>query len=425
MTQIAPETGSAGGDPARKPRSGGTFRSLSEPNVRMYLGSFAVSGVGTWAQTTALVLLVQSLGGSGFELGLITAFQFLPLLLIGLWAGSVADRVDRYRLTMRLQAAMTVHSVVLGVLVLTGVHSLPALYVLTAIGGTLSAFDNPTRRTFLTELARPEDLANVTSLSTSVMTGSRMIGPLIAAAMFGTVGAGWVFIANGATFAVMLVGLLRMDVGRFRRIATAQRSATPIRDGLRAVWADPLLRLLMVVFAIVSTFGFNTLVALPLVTDQLLGRDKAFFGYLLSSLSAGNVLGSLFVARQVEVSPRMVYGAAGALAAMLFLGGISTNTALTMGAVAVLGFASTSFVNSTTVILQQRSSEQMRSRILALSAVLFLGSTPIGGPITGVVGDTFGAEWSMLYGAIICGGAALGGALLAERAARSSIPGTR
>ena len=161
------------------------------------------------------------------------------------------------------------------------------------------------------------------------------------------------------------------------------------------------------------------------MTDQLLGRDKAFFGYLLSSLSAGNVLGSLFVARQVEVSPRMVYRLRVALAAMLFLGGISTNTALTMGAVAVLGFASTSFVNSTTVILQQRSSEQMRSRILALSAVLFLGSTPIGGPITGVVGDTFGAEWSMLYGAIICEGAALGGALLAERAARSSIPGTR
>jgi MFS family permease len=246
-----------------------------------------------------------------------------------------------------------------------------------------------------------------------------MVGPLIAAAMFGTVGAGWVFIANGATFAVMLLGLLRMDVSRFRRIAPAKRSATPIRDGLRVVWADPLLRLLMIVFAVISTFGFNTLVALPLVTNQLLGRNEAFFGYLLSALSAGNVAGSLLVARQVDVSPRMAYGAGAGLGAMLFIGGLSTNTALTVGAVAILGFASTSFVNSTTVILQQRSSEQMRSRILALSAVLFLGSTPIGGPITGIVGDAFGAGWSMYYAAIICGAAAIGGALLAGRAERA------
>lgn len=394
-----------------EPPVGGTFRSFREPNVRMYMASFAVSGVGTWAQTTALILFVRELGGDGFELGLITAFQFLPLLLLGLFAGSVADRVDRYRLTMGLQAAMTAQSLLLGILVLGGLESLPALYGLTFMAGTLAAFDNPTRRTFVTELARPEDLANVTSLATSVMTGSRMIGPLIAAAMFAAVGAGWVFILNGISFAVMFVGLSRLDRSRFRLIQRSTRSAHPIRDGLRTVWADPVLRIIMVIFAVVSTFGFNTLVALPLVVDELLGRDDTFFGYLLSALSLGNVIGSLLVARQVNVSPRWVLAAGALLGTTLIIGGASTNVFLTFGAVAILGLASTSFVNSTTVILQQRSSEQMRSRVLALSAVLFLGSTPIGGPITGLVADQFGAAWSMLYGGLITVACVIIGAL--------------
>lgn len=395
--------------------SAGTFRSLTEPNVRIYLGSFVASGVGTWAQTTALILLVRSLGGDGLELGLITAFQFLPILVLGLWAGSIADRVNRYNLTIVLQGALAAQAVLLGVVVLSGVESLPVLYLLTAMGGVLSAFDNPTRRTLLTELAKPQDLANVTSLSTSAMTGSRMIGPLIGAALFEAVGAGWVFLINGFSFLVMLIGLLRMDATKFRLIQRDAKSASPIRDGLRAVWADPILRILMVVFTVVSTFGFNTLVALPLVAEDLLNQAASYFGYLLSALSLGNIAGSLFVARQVQVAPKSVLIAGAGLSTALTLGGLSSTPWVTMGIVVVLGFCSTMFVNSTTVLLQQRSSEQIRSRILALSAVLFLGSTPIGGPITGLVGDHFGAGWSMSYGGLIAGASVLVGAVLLAR----------
>ncbi len=384
--------------------------------MRIYLGSFVASGVGTWAQTTALILLVRSLGGGGLELGLVTAFQFLPILLLGLWAGSIADQVNRYNLTIFLQGALAAQAALLGVVVLSGVESLPALYLLTAMGGVLSAFDNPTRRTLLTELAKPQDLANVTSLSTSAMTGSRMIGPLIGAALFEAVGAGWVFLINGFSFLVMLIGLLRMDATKFRLIQRSAKSATPIRDGLRAVWADPTLRILMVVFTVVSTFGFNTLVALPLVAEDLLNQTASYFGYLLSALSLGNIAGSLFVARQFNVEPKSVLIAGAGLSTALALGGLSSTPWITMGIVVVLGFCSTMFVNSTTVLLQQRSSEQIRSRILALSAVLFLGSTPIGGPITGLVGDHFGAGWSMSYGGLIAGASVLVGAvLLAKR----------
>ncbi|MEZ5340785.1 MAG: MFS transporter [Acidimicrobiales bacterium] len=401
--------------------TGTTFRSLSEPNVRIYLASFIASGVGTWAQTTALVLVVQSLGGNGLELGLITAFQFLPMLLMGLWAGSIADQVNRYRLTIFLQGALAAQALLLAILVFAGLHSIPALYALTALGGVFSAFDNPTRRTFLTELAKPEDLANVTSLSTSAMTGwhDRAVDRSHAL-RHRRCGLG--VLLNGVSFLIMLVGLLRMDPTRFRLIAKAPKSKTPIRDGLRAVWGDPLLRTIMIVFSVVSTFGFNTLVSLPLVAKELLDRGPQYFGYLLSAQSVGNISGSLFVARKVDVAPALTFGAGGAIAVTLILGGLSTSLIATMLIMVGLGFASTMFVNSNTVLLQQRSSEQMRSRVLALSGVLFLGSTPIGGPITGLVGDHFGAGWSMAYGGVISGAAVLVGAAIHFRRAATDAP---
>jgi len=363
--------------------------------------SMWVSGVGTWAQTTALILYVRSLGGEGIELGLITAAQFLPILLFGMLAGAVADRVDRHRLTINLQIGAALNSAALGVAVMAGLESMPALYAFTAVGGLLTAFDNPSRRTLVTELADPNDLANVTALSTSTITGSRMIGPLIAAVLFTAIGPGWVFILNAVSFGAMVLGLRRLDTSRFRRIPPSKRSPTPIRDGLKAVWADPVLQIMVATFAVVSTFGYNHLVSLPLLINEVLKLDDSFLGWILSTMSAGNIVGSLLIARQINVSPKWFFGAGGVLSTCLLAISVSTSAALTVAIGIVLGIASTSFVNSTAVILQQRASEQMRSRILALSSVLFLGSTPIGGPITGLIGDAFGAAWAVRYGGLI------------------------
>ncbi len=377
------------------------LRSFRERNVRIFFGGFAVSGVGTWAQTTALVLLVRELGGGGLDLGIVTACQFLPTLLIGLYAGAVADRVDRHRLTMRLQALAGLLAIVLGVLDFGGLVTIPLVFVMTALSGTLSAFDNPTRRTLATELVPATEMVNVLSLSTSVMTGARMFGPAIAAVAVSQIGTAWVFVANGASFLVFLFAMASMDTSRFHRISRAARSATPIRDGLNEVWRIPSLRVTLVVFGIVSTFAFNYLVGFPLLVADRLMRSDATFGWLLSTMSLGNVVGSLLVARQREVSAAWMYGSATALATTMTVVAISTNTVLTFIIVFPLGMAATGFVNSSTLLVQQRTNPQMRSRVLALTTVLFLGSTPIGGPITGAIGDTAGAVWANLYGALI------------------------
>lgn len=375
--------------------------------MRIFFGGIAISNAGTWAQLTTIILLVRSLGGDGLELGIITACQFVPLLFFGLYAGAFADRVDRLRMTMSLQAAMGIQALVLAAIDFLDYESIPVLYAMTLLFGFLTAFENPCRRTMITELVPKDQLANVLSLSTSVMTGARIFGPALGAIIASWLGTPWVFIINGLTFLVFLIAMNSMDRSRFHLLERGRKSATPIRDGLEEVWSDPVLRVTMVAFTFVSTFAFNTNVQIPLLITERLRADDALFGYLLSALSVGNVIGSLLVARLVVVSHRYMYSAAALLAITMGAFSFATSTVVAFVLVVPMGVALTSFVNSSNVIVQQRTSPEIRSRVIALLSVIFLGSTPIGGPITGLIGDYFGAVWANLYGAIITGVVAL------------------
>lgn len=371
--------------------------------MRVFFGGIAISNAGTWAQLTTVVLLVRQLGGGGVELGIVTAAQFLPLLFLGLYAGAVADRVDRLNLTMNLQLLLGIQAVTLGVIDWLDVESLPILYAMTVAFGFIVAFDNPTRRTFMTEIVPQEDLANVLSLSTSVMTGSRIFGPLFAGLIVRLFDTHWVFLINGFTYLVFLYAMSTMKRERFHTLKRAARSATPIRDGLREVWADPILRITVLVFTAISTFAFTNSVGFPLLITERFGEKDEFYFTLIAALSVGNVIGSLMIARLVVVSHKIMYGAGAILTAAFAAFSLVNSGTLALIMVVPLGFGLTSFLNSANIIVQQRTRPEIRSRVLALLGVLFLGSTPIGGPITGLVGDAYGAVWANLYGAIIAG----------------------
>lgn len=385
--------------------TGHPLRSFKERNVRIFFGGIAISNIGTWAQLTVLVLLVRDLGGGGLELGIITACRFAPLLFLGLYAGAVADRVDRHRRTMQLQAALGVMALVLGFIDWLDWETLPVLYGISTAQGFLTAFDNPTRRTMVTEMVPPEQLANVLALSTSVMTGSRLFGPALGALLAGTIGTHGAFILNGISYLFFLVVMNSMDTSRFHLLPRRERSATPIRDGLREMWADPVLRITIAGFALVSTFAFNHTVAFPLMVTERLNEPDETYGYLLSVMSIGSLAGSLFVARLVVVSQRFMWIAAALLGGSLAAFSFATSAVMAFVLVIPLGAGMTSYLNSSNIIVQQRTSPEIRSRVLALISVIFLGSTPIGGPITGIIGDAFGALWANLYGALIVGGA--------------------
>ena len=386
-----------------------TFRSLRERNAKLFFLGLLVSNVGTWLQATAQVLLVQELGGTGVQLGIVMMCQFLPMLLFGLSAGAFADRVNRRRLTMWTQAGMGAQALLLAVITGAGMATIPMVYGLSLVLGVLAAIDNPARRGMVVELVKTSELSNALSLNTAVMTGSRVFGPSLAALLTAAIGTAWCFALNGLSFLAIIGALAAIDPAKLHPTPPRPRGGRPVRDGLATVWADPVLRRTLVVFSLVGTFAFNYQVSLPLIVRDNLDADKVVFGWLLSANSVGSVCGSLLTARLRHVGQRWLYGALGILVgASIVLSAARTIPVAFISGVAV-GLGGAGFIAAANVIFQLRSDPTMRSRILALTAVAFLGSTPIGAPITGFIGDRFGASWSLFYGSLIAMGCLVAG----------------
>lgn len=384
-----------------------TFRSLRERNARLFFSGLLVSNVGTWVQFTALALLVDDLTGSTTAIGILTALQFGPLLVLGAYAGAVADQFDRRRLAMLTQSGMALQALALAVFDLTGTINVGIIYVLTLVLGVVNAFDNPARRGFVTELVEPALIANAVSLNTAVMTGSRIFGPAITAVLLRPVGTGWLFSMNALSFVAIVGSLFALDESKLFRAPRVARGGTPVRDGLRYVRRTPVMFATFVVFTIVSTFGFNYNVSLPRMADEIWGAEY-WFGWVLTVISVGSMTGSLFTAGREFVTIRWMVGNG----LLLGLGGLalawSPNIAVAMLVSVPLGLGGAGFVTSMNAITQQECPPEMRGRIMSLTAVAFLGSYPIGGPITGLVGDYIGLEWSLAYGALISIAAVLG-----------------
>ncbi len=377
-----------------------TFRSLQHRNARLYFAGLATSYMGAWIQLTAQVLLVRKLGGSGTELGFVAAAQYAPMLLLGLWAGTLVDRHDRKRWTFWCQSGMAAQAFVLAALDLSGSVTIPVVYVLSVILGIFSAFDAPARRGLGAELVPPTDLTNVFSLTSAVMGSARVVGPAVGALLVTTVGTGWCFLVNGCSFAVLLLALVALDRSRMYPPVRQERSARPVRDGLRAIWGDAPSRRTMIVMVVVATLVFNFPVALPLLVTDDLHADDSVFGLLLSVVSVGSVIGSLSVARRVHVGERAVAGYTGAIAICGVALALAPNVVSATLLCVPFGVATSGFVAATNAALQTRADVSMRSRVLALHTVAFVGSTPIGGPITGAIGDWAGGRWAILYGAV-------------------------
>lgn len=375
------------------------FRSLQHRNVRVYFVGLLLSNVGTWLQFTATSLLIYRINHRATDAGINTLFQFLPMLLLGAWAGGFADRHDRRTVTIWTQSALLTQAVLLAVADFGGFVSLPVIYSLSLILGVANAIDNPSRRGLVTELVEPNEISNAMSLNTTVMTGSRIFGPALAAALIGPLGTAWLFAINAASYVAVLVSLLMLRTDEMVPSPPAPRTGKPVREALAFVWGDPFLRYSFVVFATVSTFAFNYSVVLPKLTDVEWGQANGY-PILLTIVSVGSIFGALATARFRVVGIRW-YGTLVAINALSCIAlGFAPSFAIACVVAVPLGFGGTGLVASMTGISQQKTAPEMRSRMLALQSVAFLGSTPIGGPITGWIGDHISIQWSLAYGGI-------------------------
>lgn len=380
----------------------GTFRSLSIPNYRIWFGGALVSNVGTWMQRVAqdwLVLQVLT-AGSGVAVGITTGLQFLPMLLLGPYAGVVADRFDKRKLLMLTQGLSGLWGLVLGLLVLTDAAQLWHVYALATLLGVTTAFDAPARQTFVAALVPPDHLGNAVGLNSASFNGARLVGPGVAGLLIAAFGTGPVFMINAVSFAATVVALGLMRTSELLPMPTAGRGKGQIREGLRYVRGRPDLVLVLVVMGTVGTLGMNYQLTTGLVATQVFDKGAAEYGILGSILAIGSLSGALLAAGRPRVRLRLVLGSAGAFGvAAMVAGSMPTYWSFAIALVPV-GLTSLTLMTAANTLVQTTTEPAMRGRVMALYMMVFMGGTPLGSPFIGWLGDTLGARWTIYVGGI-------------------------
>ena len=368
--------------------------------MRLFFGGLLISNVGTWMQLTVMSLLVFRLTGESTSVSISIGLQFLPMLFLGAWAGSIADVMDKRKMAIVTQSTMAAQAIAIGLLDVTGLINLPLVYAMSLALGVANAFDNPARRSLVTELVPPEEITNATSLNTAVMTSSRIVGPAIGAVLVGAFSTGVCFLLNGATFSAIIFALTALRANEMYSSPPRPRGGQPVRDALRFIAGRRNLLVLFVVLLVVSTFAFNQQVVFPKLADLRWGGDQSF-GYVLGVMSIGSLTGALLTARLRHVSLRWYFGNAIVLSVTAIGIAWAPNIWVAFLWAMPMGLGASGFITAANAIMQQESPDDMRGRLMALQAVVFLGSTPIGGPITGVIADQASVEWALGYGSVI------------------------
>ena len=377
-----------------------TFLSLRNRNFRLFFFGQLVSNTGNWLTNVALTLLILHLTNSVVAIGALTAAQFGPILLLSPWAGAIADRSDKRKLLFVTQSLEMCQSAALAVFAFMPHPPLSALYITAAAGGVLLAFDNPLRRSFVTEMVTPEDRPNAVALYSAIVNTSRIFGPALAGALVVTVGFGWCFTVDAISYVFVLLALWMMRPADLFRVAIPERTKGAVRAGMRYVWNAPHLRVAFITLAVIGTLGYNLTVELPLLVEHTLHHGDAAFTFLYTVFSVGALLSALLVAQRALVRMKHVLFGAASFGVTVILLALVPNIGAAVPAVFFVGITSILYFTATTAIVQVEADPTMHGRILALQSVLLIGTAPIGGPIDGYLADAFGARTPLVIGGI-------------------------
>ncbi len=398
---------------------GETFSSLrGSRNFRLYLTGQLISAVGTWMTFTATSWLVLiRLHGGGTALGLNAALQFGPMLVLGAFGGVLADRYDKRKILIGTQAAFGVISLTLATLVFTDVVRLWMVFGLSTLDGIVISLDNPSRQSFYVEMVGEGTLTNAVSLNSATFTGARIIGPAVAGLLIASVGMAVCFLIDGLSYIAVISALLAMRADELHRQARSTRRGGHLMAGLRYVWNTDELRRPLIVMAVVFTLVFQWQILIPLLAERVFHGDALTFGVLSAAAGGGSFLAALVMAHR-NVTPTM--RRLGLFAILIGVAAALVGLAPVLPAAEILmvplGFAAMTFMITGNTMLQLTSRPEARGRVMALYGIVFLGSTPIGSPIVGVIGDHLGARAGfVLAGLVAC---AMGAAVLWARQRR-------
>jgi MFS family permease len=375
-----------------------TFRAFKVRNFRLYASGAIISNIGTWMQRVAQDWLVLELTHSGTALGIVTGLQFLPALLISPYAGLIADRFAKRRVLTMTQLAMGTVALVLGTLTVTGVVEAWQVYVLAFVFGIGTAFDAPTRQSFVVEMVGKDELSNAVGLNSASFNAARLIGPGLAGLLIHWIGTGPVIILNGISYAAVILSLYLMRPDELHSPKLAGREKGMIRDGMRYLWRRPDLMMVLTAVFFAGTFGLNFQMTAALMATQAFHKGAGEYGILGSILAIGSLAGALLAARRVRTRARLVIGAGLAFGVMVLISGLMPTYLSYALVLPLVGFSALTMLTSANATMQLGIEPTMRGRVMALYMTVLMGGTPIGSPFIGWVGQTFGARWSLIVG---------------------------
>jgi MFS family permease len=380
--------------------------SLRQRNYRLFFLGQLVSVAGTWMQTVAQSFVVLDLTHSGTQLGLTTAARFLPMFLFGPLGGVVADRMDKRRVLFLTQALSGLLAAAFALLVGTGSIRLWVVYLLAVALGFVNVFDNPARQAFISEMVTPEYLPNAVTLNSVAMNMARVFGAALGGVLAAAIGLALCFACNAVSFGAVLISLAAMRRSELFPATRVPRRKRQVRAGLRYVRGTPELLIPLVMIAVIGTLAWEFQVSLPLMATQVFGGGAAAYGVMASVMGVGAVVGGLISAARPRPPARALCLAAIGWGIAILAAAAAPSLPLELAALVFVGYGSITFNSLAKTTLQLAAKPTMRGRVMALWALAWLGSTPIGGPIVGWVGQDVGARWALVVGGVptlVCG----------------------
>jgi MFS family permease len=399
-----------------------TFAALAVPNYRRYISGQAISLIGTWMQMTAQSWLVLTLTHSSTDLGVIVALQTLPVLFLTPYGGVIADRVDKRKLMIALQAAMGVQALILGLLTVTGNVKVWEIGVLAVLLGLNNAFENPSRQSFMLEMVGREHIRNAVSLNSVLVNVARSIGPAVAGILIATVGTGVCFLANAGSFVAVVISLSMLDTSKLNPTPPQARAKGQLREGFRYIRSKRDLAVPLLMMAAVGCLTYEFQVTLPVLASKGLHSGSTGFGFLTAAMGVGAVAGGLLVAARgrTGLKPLVLYSTA--FGVTMGFAAFAPSLGVALPLMALVGACSIAFMSTGNSTLQLGADPTMRGRVMALWFVAFQGSTPIGGPAIGALMAVAGPRAGLAAGAITCLVVAALGRLAIDRRRSQELP---
>jgi MFS family permease len=382
-----------------------TFASLGIRNYRIYAAGAFISNIGTWMGRVAQdwLVLTEVTDHSSSALGIVTGLQFLPFLLLAPWTGVVADRMSKRRLLAITQTSLALSALALGIVTVAGQAQLWMVYVAALWTGVATAFDNPARQTFVSEMVPRERLTNAVSLNSASFNAGRLVGPGVAGLTIAAFGTGWTLVINTFTFVAVLVALGSMRRSELRPAPRLARSKGAIREGVRYVRSRRDIQLVMVLVFVLGTFGMNFQVTTALMATKVFGKGPQEFGLLGSIMAIGSLAAALLSARRREARLRVLLVALVGFTLATGLAAVAPTYPTFAIALVPCGLTALTALTTANAMVQTRVTPEMRGRVMALYMAIFMGGTPIGAPIIGWIGDVWGARWTIAIGTIAVG----------------------